>query len=433
MTLPVLFRDVLRRWKLATAIAVGFLAGVTLYAERLPDQFEGTTIVAFSPRPNSGAGADIVRVDVPKYVEYVTARETVNAVAAELGESPSVLGGAVHASVAADSGNLFVRVRLGTPRRAADAANAFASRTMAFAASDSLLQAVLVARALPESQPAGPPRRLFEAAGLALGLLAGAAAAFLVERGRPRVRTSQEMTVVTGFPVVGHVPPTRSLRLPPAEALVDPVVGAAVRTLRTNLERISRDQPVHVLVITSSEPGEGKTTLAGAFAVAVARLDADVLLIDGDLRRPSVARAFGMKSERGLAAVLREEATLSASIRPGPVPRLRVLPTEVDEDAGDLLARRFTEVLTEARSRYDVVVIDAPPVLGGDDARTLATVCDGVLFVAAFETPARSLSEAAAALDTLGVRVLGVVANKLQASRGAGAYGAYGSYTTDRT
>jgi capsular polysaccharide biosynthesis protein len=231
-TLPVLLRDVLRHWKLAVAITIGALVGVSVYAQRLPNQYEGATIVSFSPRPQSGAGADIVRVTVPKYVEYVTARETVNAVAAALREKPGSLKTAVEASVAPDSGNLFIRVHLSTPARSAAAANAFAARTLTFAADDSLLQAVQVARALPDSTPSGPPRRLYEAAGVVIGLLAGAGAAFLLERGRPRVRTSQEISVVTGYPVVGHVPPTRHLRLTPVEALADPVVGASIRSRR---------------------------------------------------------------------------------------------------------------------------------------------------------------------------------------------------------
>jgi capsular exopolysaccharide synthesis family protein len=186
------------------------------------------------------------------------------------------------------------------------------------------------------------------------------------------------------------------------------------------------------VVVTSSEPGEGKTTVASNFATAVARLEADVLLIDGDLRRPSVARVFNISAEKGLSEVLRDKVSLDDAVRPGPVHGLNLLPTAVDHDAGDLLARKFADVLRQARARFDVVVIDAPPLLGGDDARTLATMCDGVLLVVAAETSATSVTESAAALDTLGVRVLGVVANKLRPTSGAsGAYGVYGQTARD--
>ncbi|HEX2039068.1 MAG TPA: CpsD/CapB family tyrosine-protein kinase [Acidimicrobiales bacterium] len=423
--LPVLLRDLLRRWRVVTVIAAGVVIGVTLYAEGLPDEYDGTTIVAFSPRPGTGAGADIVRVDVPKYVEYVTARETVDAVASTLGERAGVLRRAVDASVAPDSGNLFITVRLGSPTRAANAANALATQTLTFAASDPLLGAVQVARALPESSPSGPPRRLYQAAGLLVGLLLGGAVALLLERGRPRIRTWQDVAIVTGYPVVGRIPPARVLRGAPADALADPAVGAAVRTLRTNLERVSRERPVHVLVITSPLPGEGKTTVAGALAVALARLDARILLVDADLRRPGAARLFPGPVRPGVAELLHGEADLDDAVRPGPVNNLSVLPTAADTDAGDLLARRFADVLRRARDRFDVIVVDAPPLLGADDARTLATLCDGVLLVVATDSLVGSVGEAAAALDALGVHVVGAVANR---ARDRGRFGSYVPY-----
>jgi capsular exopolysaccharide synthesis family protein len=241
------------------------------------------------------------------------------------------------------------------------------------------------------------------------------------------------VALLTGYPVVGRIPPTRALRGAPVEALDDPAVGAAVRTLRTNLERSSRERPVHVLVVTSSLPGEGQTTVAGALAVALARLEAHVLLIDADLRRPGVARLFPGSTRPGLADVLHEDADLESSIRPGPVPNLSILATVADPDAGDLLARRFVDVLRKAREQFDVIVVDAPPLLGGDDSRTLATLCDGTLLVVAADTLAESVGEAAGALDALGVRVLGAVANRAREPKGFGAYGAYGAYTTPPT
>jgi succinoglycan biosynthesis transport protein ExoP len=265
-----------------------------------------------------------------------------------------------------------------------------------------------------------------------VGVALGVAAAFALERGRPRVRTWQDAGLVTGYPVVGRVPPARALRGSPVEALSDPAVGAAIRTLRTNLERVSQERPVHTLVVTSSIAGEGKTTLAAALAAALARLDAEVLLVDADLRRPGLTRMFDLEGAPGLNRVLRGDVGLVECMHPGPVPRLQLLPTEADTEAGDLLARRFVDILREARARFDVVVVDVPPILGGDDARTLATVCDGVLFVVATDTAAPSVSEAATALDALGVRVLGVVANRARDPRGFGTYGSYGLYGAER-
>ena len=417
-----------RRWKAALLVAVAVVAGAVLYAESLPDEYEGRTVVAFSPRPGLNVGADAVRVVLPKYVAYATARATVNRVAATLGEDPAVLARAVDASVASDSGNLTIKVTLSSAPRASEAANAVSNDVLRFADSDELLRAVVVAPALPPTSPSGPPRRLLAAAALVVGALLGLAIAFLLERGRPRVRTWRDVGVVTGYPVVGRIPPARALRGAPLDALLDPAVGAAVRTLRTNLERMSRERPVHILVVTSSVPGEGKTTVAGVLAVALARLDADVLLVDADLRRPGLTRLFAVSSEPGLATVLRDKHSFATALRPGPVPTLTLLPTAADPDAGDLLARRFSDVLRNARERFDVVIVDAPPLLGGDDARTLATLCDGALLVVGADTVAESAGEAASALDALGIRVLGAVANRMRDRRGMGTYGAYGTY-----
>jgi capsular exopolysaccharide synthesis family protein len=223
------------------------------------------------------------------------------------------------------------------------------------------------------------------------------------------------------------------MRESPADALVDPAVGASMRTLRTNLERASREQPTRVLAVTSSLPGEGKTTIAASLAVTLARLESRVLLIDADLRKPGVGRTFGIDAAPGLVPVLRGTTSLEAAERPGPVPFLSIIPTGTDVDAGDLLARNLAEILRRASSRFDVVIVDSPPILVGDDARTIATLCDGVLFVVSADSLAHPVSEAVAVLDGLRVRVLGAVANRTRVMRGLGAYGGYGSYGDERS
>lgn len=438
VTIGVLLQDLLRRWKAAAAVAVAVVIGAAVYAQSLPDTYQGRTVLAFAPRTGPDGkpvdvGADTLRVVLPKYVAYVSARATVRRVAERIGEPPGELSDAVDATITEDSGNITITVTLPSARRAASAANALADETLAFNGTDPLLQGVTVAPSLPPGSPSGPPRTLILLAASVVGLMLGAAAAFVLERGRPRVRTWRDAGLVTGYPVVGRVPPARSLRTSPVDALADPAVGAAVRTLRTNLERVSRERPVHALIITSSMPGEGKTTVAATLAVALANLEASVLLIDADLRRPGMSRVFELEPETGLNRILRGEATLADCLRPGPVPGLQLLPTQADIEAGDLLARRFSDVLREARARFDVIVVDAPPLLGGDDARTVATLCDGVLMVVAADTAAVSVSEAAGALDALGVRVLGVVANRARDPKGMGTYGSYGMYGAERT
>lgn len=427
-SLPILLKDLRRRWFVATAVTAAVFAGGVAYAESLPNQYGSTAVVSFAPKPDTNAGADTVRLVMPKYLAYARARPTVNAVAERIGEQSSVLARAVDAAVAPDSGNLAITVELPTASRAAEAANALTQEVLDFAGVDELLDAVPVAAALPSGTPSGPPRRLFELAALLVGLLAGATVALLLERGRPRLRTWRDIAVVTGYAVVGRIPASRRMRDSSLDATADPALGAALRTLRTNLERMSRERPTQVLAVTSSLPSEGKTTIAGALAVTLTRLDARVLLLDADLRRPGMHRLFRIDQAPGLHNVLLGTAELGEAARQGPIDRLSLLPTNADPNAGDLLARNLAGVLRQARVDYDVVIVDCPPVLVGDDARTIATLCDGVLFVVAVDSLANVVAEAVGVLDSLDVNVLGSVANRTRDSKGLGSYGSYGSY-----
>jgi len=423
LDLGSLLRDLRRRWKVATAVALAFVIGATLYAYQLPNQYEGRVVVAFAPRKDVNIGGDIVRQVLPKYIAYATARATLDRVAGEIGENPALLRDAVDAGVSADSGNLTITVELGSARRSSDAANAVAGAVVAFADTDELLAAVIVAPSLPSTVPSGPPRKLIMAAALVVGVLLGAVAAYLLERGRPRLRSWRDVSVVTGLEVLGRIPPSRRMTGGPLSALEDPAVGTAVRTLRTRLERVSRERPVHVLMLTSSVAGEGKTTLAALLATSLVRLDASVLLIDGDLRRPSLSRVLDLPPSPGLSEVLRGELSLEQAVKDAPVPGLKVLTTAPDIDAGDLLARNFGTVLARARQMVDIVVIDAPPLLGTDDARTLASLAEGVLLVVGVGGLAGPPAEAATVLEGLHTRVLGAVANR---SREEGRVSPYG-------
>ena len=415
--LPEVLDALRRRWLVASLVAVPVFAAIAAYANVIPASYDGTAVVAFSPRPERDVGADTMRVVLPKYIAFITARATANRVAPTLNppEKGGELNSAVDATVAADTANLTIVVRLPTPQRAAAAANAMAAEAVRFSADDKLILGEVVAPALAPSQPAAPRRKLIMAAGLVVAALLGSVVAFLLERGLPRARTPADVASLTGHPVVGRIPPSRVLARNPAEALSDPAVGAAVRTLRTHLERESRHRPVHTLAITSPTAGDGKTTVAAAFAAAVARLDAQVLLIDADLHRPRVAGAFEVEvGARGFAQVLRGGVSIEDAAQKTSVRGLSILPANPDPEAGDLLARRFSEVLREAREHYDVVIVDSPPIAAGDDARTIATLSDAVLLVVAAGAPAGPLSEATAALDSLGVRVLGCVVNRLR-------------------
>jgi succinoglycan biosynthesis transport protein ExoP len=417
--------DALRwRWKLLLLVVVPLVAGATFYTQRLPNTYEAQAVVTVEPRPTlPSVGADIVSIDGPKYVAYITAPATIRRLASQVHESASDLDSAVAASLASTTGNITITATLGDPRRAAAVAQTFAEDLVSFSRIDPVVTVQLIAPPVVPDSPSGPPRRLMEGAAFLVALLLGVALTVGVERSRPRVRSWRDVAVLTGYPVIGRLPKARVLRRSsPNRALSDGAVGAAVRSLRTSLEREAGGQPRGVLVVTSPTPGEGKTTVAAVLATALARLELRVLLVDADLRRATLSRGLRVDGAGGLSGVLRGGADLSERILRGWTDGLSVLPTAPDPDAGDLLARRFGDVARKAREAYDVVVVDVPALLGTDDTATVATHADGVLLVVADGTMAGPVSESVLALHALRVRVWGVVANRVRDSAGSVSY-----------
>ncbi|MDX6198841.1 MAG: tyrosine-protein kinase [Actinomycetota bacterium] len=420
--------DVLRR-RAATVllVALPLLLGAVLYTQSLPDVYEATSVVALSPRANVQASADIIRVIAPKYVAYVTSRPTSLTVARTARVGAEDLRNGTDASVAPDTANLVIKVRLGDPADAAVAANALARVAVDLSKFDRLLDAFVLVPAVPVRTPAGPPRTLLDAGGLLLAILAGVTAGLVIDRARPGVSSADSLAQTTGHRTLGTVPRSRALRDVVSEALADPVIGTAVGALRVQIDSESRLLPLRVLAVTSPSSGDGKTTIASTLAIAMARLELRVLLLDADLRRPHLAEALGMGDDfgLGLAEVLEGTATLADAGRQIGPRTLRVLGTDPRDDAGTLLARRLQPLLAQARSEYDFVIVDCPPVLATDDAMTIAVHCDATLVVVTQGSSAEHAGAAVRKLDGLGARVLGCVLNR---SRGGGPGGSYGSY-----
>src|SRR6266508_3422753 len=414
--LPELIDALRWRWWPTALIAVLFTLGATVYVESLQSEYDGQALVAVQPRLNTQAGADDVRVIAPKYVEYVTARSTVEKVAPGIGEDPDVLADAVTSRVAADTGNITITVRLPDPRRAANAANALAREAVTFSSTDRLLVAQQVTEALPPKQPAAPPRRLLEAVALLVGLMLGVVASLLLERGQPRLRSWRDLARSSGYPVVGRIPPSRAFHKGLADAFSDIQAASSFRILRANLEPQLREGNVDVIVVTSPSPADGKTTVTTLLGEAFGRLGMRVLLVDADLRRPGFARVTGVVPRPGLAEVLRGETSVLAAAQKGWSENVWILATAHDPEAGDLLARRFNDVIDEAKESFDLILIDTPPLLSTDDARTLATMSKGILLVVSRGTLARSMSEAVLAIEALQAPLMGIVANRFTES-----------------
>lgn len=196
-----------------------------------------------------------------------------------------------------------------------------------------------------------------------------------------------------------------------------------------------RGERAGVIVVTSPEPGEGKTTVATNLAIALAQIGRRVIIVDGDLRKPRLDKIFDTVCEGGLASLLEklepvEDLVLSDFVRKTAIPNLTVLATKAANEGicTKLHSSRMRILLERLREEYDSVVIDSPPMLQIADARVLGWLADGVLLVLrARKTTRDSAIAAYHCLLQDGINVLGTVLNDWNPGRGE-AYGAYKSY-----
>mgnify|MGYP001078001824 FL=1 len=197
--------------------------------------------------------------------------------------------------------------------------------------------------------------------------------------------------------------------------LADPRSPAAeaYRTLRTNLTFAGLDQPIETLVVTSPAPGEGKSVVAANLAVTMAQGEHRTILVDADLRRPILHEIFGVSNERGLTTMFVDpQARADPPLVEIGVENLWLLPSgPLPPNPADLLgSRRMEEIISIFRSRADVLIFDAPPVLAVTDAAILGMKVDGALLVvAAGRTRREQARQARELLERARVRVVGAV------------------------
>jgi capsular exopolysaccharide synthesis family protein len=200
----------------------------------------------------------------------------------------------------------------------------------------------------------------------------------------------------------------------------------AFRVLRTNMQFVDVDKDSKVFVVSSSVPGEGKTTTACNLAITLAQAGQKVLMVDGDLRRPQVAGVFEVEPTVGLTTVLIGTIELEDAVQESPVDNLRVLASgAIPPNPSELLqSRTMTEIVERARKEYDVIVIDAPPLLPVTDAALLASQADGALIVVRHSKTTRDqLRHSMERLAAVDARALGLVFNMVPVRRGGTSHG----------
>jgi capsular exopolysaccharide synthesis family protein len=206
----------------------------------------------------------------------------------------------------------------------------------------------------------------------------------------------------------------------------------AIRTLRNSILLTDFDRRLRSVLLTSASPSEGKSTVAAHLAATHASQHKRTLLIDGDLRRPSVHRLYQVPNSVGLSNVLLEQISWrDAVIRIDDPKGLDVLPAGPStRRASDLIGMGLAELVEEAVREYDLVVLDAPPLLGFAEPLQMATAVDGVIVVArAGDTSRKALSSVITTLTRLRANLVGVVLNEVHREVSAGYYYYYGHYS----
>lgn len=405
-----------RRWMVGLLVALPMLLGAAAYTRSLPNEYEATAVVAFTPEQDADVGADVVRLTLPKYAVFARSPSVLERVADETPTTSRSLEGAVEVTIPAETANLEIRVRFSSPRLAAAAANLLAEEAVLFSQDDPLLDGVVVASAPPPSEPSGPARALILLAAALASLAAGATAALAVDRLRPRATTPEEVEEYTGLRLLGSLPHVKKVHhLEPAEALHHPRLGGEIRNLRTNLRVLDKAKTTRVIVVTSAERGEGKTTTALLLAVSIGLVaDQSVLLLDADTTNRALGRRLGLDGKPGLMEVIGGGTGLASVAVEELFPGVAVVPVGgAAADFAEVSPKKIQALLNSARHRYQLVLIDAPALLESDDARLLATLADNVLLVVAVGGAVGRVREGKETLSRLGADVLGVVVTKI--------------------
>ena len=203
-------------------------------------------------------------------------------------------------------------------------------------------------------------------------------------------------------------------------------ISEAYRTLRTNLDFASLDQALKTVAVTSAGVGEGKSTTLANLAVVSAQAGRNVILVDADLRRPTLHKIFGLGNERGLTSVIMdEEALASPPVQETGIEGLTVLTSgPLPSNPADLMgSRRMEEVIATLAERAEQVLFDTPPVVAVTDAAVLATKVDGVLLViSAGKTRREYARSAVQRLEQINARLVGTILTNVQMDTGFQGY-----------
>ena len=451
MELKDYLRLLRQSWRLITACALIALAAATAVSLATKPVYQSDAKFfiraanADGSVGNAYTGSLFTQQRVKSYKEFITSPTVTQAVVDRL-RLPDLTAAMVASKLTADANldtvNLNVHGKDGDPVRAqritqtaAEVFRDYVGKLEAPTGSVSPVALEIVLPAGPGHQTA-PRTKLNLVLGLLVGLALGVGLAVLREVLDTRVKSPADMDAKFSLATLAVVGLDPTAKQHPLIVHDDPRSprAEAFRRLRTNLQFVDVDHQPQSILVTSAVEGEGKTTTACNLAIALASAGVEVILIDGDLRRPSVANYLGIEQAVGLTNVLIGQVAIEDALQDwGPTGRMRVLPSgTLPPNPSELLASQHLRELIEDLQTEALVIIDAPPLLPVTDGAILSTVTSGTLFVVRLgKTRREQISNALEAVRGLGSHVYGAVLN-MAPTRGADAanygYGTYGTY-----
>jgi capsular exopolysaccharide synthesis family protein len=443
-------RVIRKRWRIIVAATLVVLVGAALAAALSPKVYEADTqlFVASSGSSDSAAllsGSNFTQQRVLSYADVITTPEVLDPVIAtlKLKTTAALLSSQITATVPLNTVLIQVAVTNTNPRVAAQIAGALGTQfTKTVAEIESITKGqaspvkltVVSAPTVPTAPISPKPTRNL-AIGAVLGLLLGLGLALLRDLLDTTIKGEKDCAQVTEATVIGGIGFDPDAPKHPLIVQADPHSprAEAFRTLRTNLQFVDAASHPRSIVITSSIPGEGKTTTTANLAITLAAGGARVCLIEGDLRRSRLLEYMGMEGSVGLTNVLIGKAQLGDVLQQFTDTSVYVIGSgSVPPNPSELLgSTAMIDTLRELESRFDVVIIDSPPLLPVTDAAVLSSIAGGtVVVVGAGMVDRDHLAKSLQALDAVNARVLGLVLNLLP-TKGGDSYYYPGGYALE--
>ena len=432
------------RWRVLVAVLVLGIVGAMTWTELVTPQYQARAQLYISTVSTQSAsdlaqGSSFTQRQVTTYADIIRTPYVLEPVIEELGLglSPQELAEDIVAQAKPETVLIDLWVTDEDPAHALRVTEAVSEQFVETlreldrvdGTSASPVKATIVSDAVVGADPVSPQPVRNLALGALAGLVGGLVLALLRDLTDSSVRGEEDLQALTDAPVLGGIPYDARAAASATVILDEPYnpQSETFRTVRTNLQFVNAGHPPRAIVVTSSLPGEGKTTSSAHLALTVAASGQSVCLVEADLRRPRLMEYLGLEGAVGLTNVLIGQSELDDMLQPYGTTGVTVLGGgQMPPNPAELLGSpQMRDVLRQLTERFDVTILDSPPLLPVTDAAVLAGIADGALVVVgAGLTRREDLLRSLRRLDQAQARPLGLILNRVTVTSG-GAYDGY--------